>query len=416
MNIKKVISYRLQVNKYSRYKLATVLGVSPASVYRYLSEDQKVIGVDKLLKIGDILGISNYRLLLGIEEPSELIDHLDVSQAQSSFQKVIFHNILSMMLLEGSVGFCRLTANLAKYLSNNPTGISISNYTVVSLFLREYFLFSNVKSEIVENIINSESSKWEISRVDFDEYIASEHDIDSLSNDIKSMNRVNESMDHNSQKPSHPRFHPEFKNKISQVILIWNTDIYFNYLKGNYSYQETKNLLRITSRFITSANDDSDDFEHLMFQLFNFGKFNGSLLFSYDDLFTPGLTSVTTYTNLYNSKNTDINNVISGEVLVPSTLSSKRLIGLIIKQNSMEKEYPINSIAVIERDSDYNNGDTVAISINNDPYILSKVHILTDKLLVEFVGNGSEKASQVILEKNQVDVLGRVVYGIIPCI
>jgi len=317
--------------------------------------------------------------------------------------------------MQGSIGFSRLADSFVKHLFINPPVDSSSNRTLVSLFLREYFLFYKNKSEIVNNFINLESSKWAIKIADYNEYIVSEIDIESLSKNIDSFNSNIETLNRNSQKPIHSSIHPDYRNEIIQVVFIWNTDIYFNYLNGNFTYQKTKNLLRMTNKFVNSLDDNSEDFEHFTFQLFNFGIYNGTQLFGYDDLFTPGMKSVTTYTKLYGSSS-DINNVIAGEVFVPSSLSSKNLIGIIIKQNSMEREYPLNSIAVIERESDFNNGDTVAISINKDPFILSKVHTLTDKLLIEFVGSGSEKTTQLILDKNQVDVLGKVVYGVIPSI
>ncbi len=417
MNIKKVISHRLIVNKYSRYKLASALNITPASVYRFLSEEQKVIGVDKLIKIGDIIGISDYKLLLGVSESKELIDFLTLDNADLSFQKAVLYDFILTSSLQGNNGLSEFFKSFAKYISYDSIVDKDCTEQFVSLFLRDFFLFSKEKSKIVESFLESKRSLWNLKSFDLKDYIPFETDLESLRRKFKS------------EREEHLKYFEGFKigvidplllehgfnylQKLATFTFIWQLDLYFYYITDKSISAKIIELLDEISDFVSLVQGDFKQADHFLFQLFNYGEYSGSLLNTCNDLFNPGLKSVTTYSSFYSSNFSDEKNILHGEVFVPYSLSSEVLLGLVIKQTSMEKEYPINSIAIIECDGGFNNGDTVALSINNEAYILSKIHILTDRVLVEFVGNGIESSSQMVFERNQVNVLGRVIYGII---
>lgn len=416
MEIHKIVNYKLDELGISRNKLAKMLEASAPNLYRFLNGERKAIGADKLIKMAKIIGLRNHFALFQIEKPKDLINYLDTSNKELSFQKSLFY--LSLLYDAQYYDYEDASENLDSvaimFSEVLKTSVTLNQKEMVQ-FISDILLYSkSLPSEIIREMINyrfgdvysytSYSDHKLISNsLEFDFSFLKEHDIDSLMKHNKNI-KMGEALGFNI--PDKDRL------DLIQSIYRLRIDIYFSFISERIDIHDAisklSDLEKIEDKLFKPR---FGELEYTFFQIFNGeadsinsestqstigSPYRNINLFSYFD--PEGIEMSYKY-------HVGIHQYIGKE-------SRNLIVGIQVQDDSLNRIFPFKSYVIVELDNEVNDGDYALISVNNQLAVIGKITFLHDKLLIEFNSYSDTKYPNRMINKDDFKILGKVIQGI----
>lgn len=416
MKFHKIVDYKLRNEDISRYKLAKLLSTSPANIYRFLNGDNRMLGNEKLLALSKILNIESPHLLLGSEKPNDLINFLDLSNKELSFQKALLYlSILYDSQIYDYNDFDEqldsIPITIAEFSERN---INTNTETTLQ-FLTDIFLYSKTSpSLVIQSYINSRLHDV-YSYVSFANHVPLVGGLEFSSKLIKQESRKtalsnNEIIDYalklNFVMPTQDIM-SIFKNTYRRRI-----DIYYHYLNGNLSLdQAEEKLLDLEIIEDRLCKPRFDELEYNLFRILN--------------NYQPDIDNINYKTDQSQSRIICLleyldpegfemsYEYISGLHFYICRKTRNHVVGIKIHNESLNKVFPKGSYAIVELKGDISNGNYALISINNQLPIIAKVTRLPEKDLLEFNSFFESKYPDITYKKEEITILGEVIEGII---
>lgn len=416
MKFHKIVDYKLRKEDISRYKLAKLLSTSPANIYRFLNGDNRMLGNEKLLALSKILNIESPHLLLGSDKPNDLINFLDLSNKELSFQKALLYlSILYDSQIYDYNDFDEqldsIPITIAEFSERN---INTNTETTLQ-FLNDILLYSKTSpSLVIQRYINSRLSDV-YSYVSFANHAPLVGGLEFSSKLIKQESKKtaissNEIIDYalklNFVMPTQDIM-SIFKNTYRRRI-----DIYYHYLNGNMSLdQAEERLLDLEIIEDRLCKPRFDELEYNLFRIFNDRR--------------PDVDNINNTTNQSQSRFICLLEYLDPEGFEMSyeyisgihgyicRKTKNHVVGIKIHDESLNKVFPKGSYAIVELKGDISNGNYALISINNQLPIIAKVTRLPEKDLLEFNSFFESKYPDITYKKEEITILGEVIEGII---
>lgn len=416
MKFHKIVDYKLRKEDISRYKLAKLLSTSPANIYRFLNGDNRMLGNEKLLALSKILNIESPHLKLGSDKPYDLINFLDLSNKELSFQKALLY--LSILYNSQIYDY----NDFDEQLDSIPITIAefserdINTDTETTLqFLTDIFLYSKTSpSLVIQRYINSRL--YDVySYVSFANHVPLVDGLEFSSKLIKQESKKtalsnNEIIDYalklNFVMPTQDIM-SIFKNTYRRRI-----DIYYHYLNGNLSLdQAEEKLLDLEIIEDRLCKPRFDELEYNLFRIFNDRRSDVDNTNNSSDQSQSRIICLLEYLDPEGFEMSY--EYVSGLHGYICRKTRNHVVGIKIHDESLNKVFPKGSYAIVELKGDISNGNYALISINNQLPIIAKVTRLPEKDLLEFNSFFESKYPDITYKKEEITILGEVIEGII---
>ena len=419
MNIHRIINYRLQTLGITRYRMAKDIDATPANFYRFLNGERRTISAEKMVTLAEKIGLSNYSSLFELEKPADLINYLDTKSKQSSFLKALFYlSLIYDYHYYNLPDVDDVVLSLSDTINNYCESSEFLNHNSVLQYIADFLLYTKSEtSPVAQLFINERFGRIVDQDINYSQY----HPFhDNLDFDVDSFQRESdvlmELQNHDFEKDNN-KFNiniPE-PRKAAQLHCAyrWRVDIYYQYINESIdlgvAIQKLDEIEKIAEKL---EIEPFGDFDFLFYQIFN-----GEI---------PELPILAT--SFYNITNRTRNIALYSKIvgrgmefslyhyLKPLRISfretTNQIIGVLVPDDGVSKVLPKDTFALVELDTNIQNGDYALISINENDAIVARVYLLSEKILVEFNSHYSDLYKDITYKNNEVTIFGKVIEGV----
>jgi len=248
MDSKKIIIYKLDKLGISRYRLAKMLNITTANIYRFLNGERRSIGAEKMLIMANLIGYASSLSLFEIQNVKELIHYLNLDDKVNSFKKICFYLNLRYEFDYFDYDEKEQLDSLSNTLVDLIPNFDVLPTTTVLQFLSDYFLHNNnIGNKIINILMSSQFNNLTNVKTNFKTYKPFHANLDF---DLDSIIIEAQKLEYKQQTNiaySNRLFGLNIKEpeKASQLLEVyqWRFDIYYKYINDEITLEIAEDKL-----------------------------------------------------------------------------------------------------------------------------------------------------------------------------
>ncbi|GEM_PF-3685832 len=388
MDSKKIIIYKLDKLGISRYRLAKILNISTANIYRFLDGERRSIGAEKMLTMANLIGYSSSLSLFEIEHVKELIHYLNLNDKVYSFQKSSFYLNLRYEFDYFDYDEKEQLDSLSDTLVDIIPNFDVLPTSTVLQFLSDYFLHTNdIGNKIVNILMTNRFNDITNAKTNFKNYkpfhTNLDFDLDSIIIEAQKL----EHKQHTNTSNSNRLFGVNIKEpeKAAQQLEVyqWRFDIYYRYINDEITLEIAEDKLNQLDEIESILYKPKiNEIDYIFYQMFN------SEIISYppryeefNDQFNR-LVKINLYESILH-EGVDVSiKYCFKQYQIPYRNTKNTIIGVKINNDS-SNQLIANNYVVVELDASFENDDYVLVSINKQVAVVGMLRKVNDKYFIK---------------------------------
>lgn len=388
MDSKKIIIYKLDKLGISRYRLAKILNISTANIYRFLDGERRSIGSEKMLIMANLIGYSSSLSLFEIKHVKELIHYLNFDDKVNSFQKLSFYLNLRYEFDYFDYDEKEQLDSLSDTLVDIIPNFDVLPTSTVLQFLSDYFLHTNdIGNKIINILMSNRFNDITSSKTNFKTYkpfhTNLNFDLDSIIIEAQKL----EHKQHINTSNSNRLFGVNIKEpeKAAQQLEVyqWRFDIYYRYINEEITLEIAEDKLNQLDEIESILYKPKiNEIDYIFYQMFN------NEIISYPPKYEEfndqynRLVKINLYESILHD-GVDISiKYCFKQYQIPYRNTRNTIIGIKINNDS-SNQLIANNYAVVELDASFENDDYVLVSINKQTAVVGTLRIVNDKYFIK---------------------------------
>lgn len=419
MEIRKIIIYKLDKMGISRYRLAKILKISTANIYRFLDGERRSVGAEKMVSIANLIGLSSPLALFEIEPVKDLIHHLDITQKNRAFQKACLYLNLKYYFENSSSSVQEQLDSLRITMVEVIPEFDLLPITTILQFLSDYFLRTNntdntIVTTLLEKKINGISCGENDS--EFDAYTPYCHNLEVERYQIHP-NDMKRKAHQEGKIYSEKDLQVMLKDtKTRHMISTYRRrlDIYYRYINEEIPLKIAEEILALIDRTESLLYKPLiNDIDYIFYQMFNYEIINYPPRYDeFNDRYNR-LIKINMYDKIRYDGIVESLKYSFTQYQIPYRETSNVIIGVRVNDEGVNKIIPKNNYAVVELDAKYEDGDYVLVSLQKQDAVIVMVHELQSKgkSFIKYASYDETFVNRTY-EQEEIKVFGKVIDAI----
>lgn len=418
MDSKKIIIYKLDKLGISRYRLAKILNISTANIYRFLDGERRSIGAEKMLIMANLIGYASSLSLFEIQHVKELIHYLNLDDKVNSFKKICFYLNLRYEFDYFDYDEKEQLDSLSNTLVDLIPNFDVLPTATVLQFLSDYFLHNNnIGNKIINILISSQFNNLTNAKTNFKTYKPFHANLDF---DLDSIIIEAQKLEYKQQTNitySNRLFGLNIKEpeKASQLLEVyqWRFDVYYRYLNDEITLEIAEDKLNQLDEIESILYKPKiNEIDYIFYQMFNneiinyparFDEFNDQ----YNRLIKINLYDLILHDGIDISMKYCFN-----QHQIPYRKTNNTIIGVKINNDSTNQLIAKNNFAVVELDAKFDNDDYILVSINKQAAVVAMIRKVQDKYFIKNTSAFESYFESKTYTPEELRIFGKVIDAI----
>lgn len=388
MDSKKIIIYKLDKLGISRYRLAKILNISTANIYRFLDGERRSIGAEKMLIMANLIGYASSLSLFEIVHVKELIHYLKLDDKVNSFKKICFYLNLRYEFDYFDYDEKEQLDSLSDTLVDIIPNFDVLPTSTVLQFLSDYFLHTNdIGNKIVNILMTNRFNDITNAKTNFKTYkpfhTNLDFDLDSIIIEAQKL----EHKQHTNTSNSNRLFGVNIKEpeKAAQQLEVyqWRFDIYYRYINDEITLEIAEDKLNLLDEIESILYKPKiNEIDYIFYQMFNNEIISYPPRYEeFNDQFNR-LVKINLYESILH-EGVDVSiKYCFKQYQIPYRNTKNTIIGVKINNDS-SNQLITNNYAVVELDASFENDDYVLVSINKQTAVVGVLRKVNDKYFIK---------------------------------
>lgn len=414
MDSKKIIIYKLDKLGISRYRLAKVLNISTANIYRFLDGERRSIGAEKMLIMANLIGYASSLSLFEIQHVKELIHYLNLDDKLNSFKKICFYLNLRYEFDYFDYDEKEQLDSLSNTLVDLIPNFDVLPTATVLQFLSDYFLHNNnIGNKIINILMSSQFNNLTSAKANFKTYkpfhANLDFDLDSIIVEAQKLEYKQQTNITNSNR----LFGLNIKEpeKASQLLEVyqWRFDVYYRYLNDEITLEIAEDKLNQLDEIESILYKPKiNEIDYIFYQMFNNEIISYPPRYEeFNDQFNR-LVKINLYESiLHDGVDVSIKYCFK-QYQIPYRKTKNTIIGVKINNDSSNQLIASN-YAVVELDASFDNDDYVLVSINKQTAVVGMLRKVNDKYFIKNTSSFEAYFESRTYTTEELKIFGKVI-------
>ena len=414
MDSKKIIIYKLDKLGISRYRLAKILNISTANIYRFLDGERRSIGAEKMLIMANLIGYASSLSLFEIQHVKELIHYLNLDDKVNSFKKICFYLNLRYEFDYFDYDEKEQLDSLSNTLVDLIPNFDVLPTATVLQFLSDYFLHNNnIGNKIINILISSQFNNLTNAKTNFKTYKPFHANLDF---DLDSIIIEAQKLEYKQQTNitySNRLFGLNIKEpeKASQLLEVyqWRFDVYYRYLNDEITLEIAEDKLNQLDEIESILYKPKiNEIDYIFYQMFNNEIISYPPRYEeFNDHFNR-LVKINLYESiLHDGVDVSIKYCFK-QYQIPYRNTKNTIIGVKINNDSSNQLIASN-YAVVELDATIENDDHVLVSINKQTAVVGMLRKVNDKYFIKNTSSFEAYFESRTYTTEELKIFGKVI-------
>lgn len=414
MDSKKIIIYKLDKLGISRYRLAKILNISTANIYRFLDGERRSIGAEKMLIMANLIGYASSLSLFEIQHVKELIHYLNLDDKLNSFKKICFYLNLRYEFNYFDYDEKEQLDSLSNTLVDLIPNFDVLPTATVLQFLSDYFLHNNnIGNKIINILMSSQFNNLTSAKTNFKTYkpfhANLDFDLDSIIVEAQKLEYKQQTNITNSNR----LFGLNIKEpeKASQLLEVyqWRFDVYYRYLNDEITLEIAEDKLNQLDEIESILYKPKiNEIDYIFYQMFNNEIISYPPRYEeFNDQFNR-LVKINLYESiLHDGVDVSIKYCFK-QYQIPYRNTKNTIIGVKINNDSSNQLIASN-YAVVELDASFDNDDYVLVSINKQTAVVGMLRKVNDKYFIKNTSSFEAYFESRTYTTEELKIFGKVI-------
>lgn len=414
MDSKKIIIYKLDKLGITRYRLAKILNISTANIYRFLDGERRSIGAEKMLVMANLIGYTSSLSLFEIQHVKELIHYLNLDDKVYSFQKSSFYLNLRYEFDYFDYDEKEQLDSLSDTLVDIIPNFDVLPTSTVLQFLSDYFLHKNdIGNKIINILMSNRFNDITSAKTSFKTYkpfhTNLDFDLDSIIIEAQKLEHKQHTNASNSKRLFGVNIKEPEKAAQQLEVYQWRFDVYYRYLNDEITLEIAEDKLNQLDEIESILYKPKiNEIDYIFYQMFNNEIISYPPRYEeFNDQFNR-LVKINLYESiLHDGVDVSIKYCFK-QYQIPYRNTKNTIIGVKINNDSSNQLIASN-YAVVELDASFVNDDYVLVSINKQTAVVGMLRKVNDKYFIKNTSSFEAYFESRTYTTEELKIFGKVI-------